>query len=51
MKPWKPGCSRNGDIPWQSLAFPVVTRTLRHYFADRPRSDYPVRMEDIVVAS
>ena len=37
------------DIPWQQLAFPVVTNTLRHYFADRPSACFPVRMEDIVV--
>lgn len=37
------------EIPWERLAFPVVTATLRHYFADRARGDYPVRMEDIVV--
>ena len=37
------------DIPWQQLAFPVVTNTLRHYFADRPSAYFPVRMEDIVV--
>ncbi len=37
------------DIPWQRLAFPVVTSTLRHYFSDRSRGDYPVRMEDIIV--
>ena len=37
------------DIPWDELAFPVVTRTLEHYFADRQRGDYPVRMEDIVI--
>ena len=37
------------DVPWRELAFPVVTSTLRHYFADRVRGDYPVRMEDIVI--
>ena len=37
------------EIPWGQLAFPVVTNTLRHYFADRPCGRFPVRMEDIVV--
>ena len=41
---------KEGDVPWERLAFPVVTRTLRHYFVDRQRNDYPVRMEDIVIA-
>ena len=36
-------------IPWDELAFPVVTNTLRHYFSDRRRDDYPVRAEDIVI--
>lgn len=35
-------------IPWDEIAFPVVTKTLRYYFDDRP-SNYPVRMEDIVL--
>lgn len=37
------------DIPWAELAFPVITNTLRHYFADRQRGEYPVRVEDIVI--
>ena len=37
------------EIPWAELAFPVVTNTLRHYFSDRLRGDYPVRVEDVVV--
>lgn len=38
-----------GEVPWDELAFPVVTQTLRHYFHDRVEGRYPVRMEDIVV--
>lgn len=38
---------REREIPWRQLAFPVVTNTLRHYFADRPSGRFPVRMEDI----
>ena len=37
------------EVPWDELAFPVVTQTLRHYFSDRPTADFPVRMEDIIV--
>lgn len=36
------------QIPWNELAFPVVTRTLQHYFSDRKSGHYPVRSEDIV---
>ena len=38
------------EIPWQDLAFPVVTKTLRHYFADRSSGQFPVYAEDIVLA-
>ena len=34
-------------IPWDDLAFPVVGKTLRHYFSDRLNGDYPIRTEDI----
>lgn len=37
------------DIPWDDLAFPVITNTLRHYFSDRASGDFPVRVEDIVI--
>ena len=37
------------EVPWDDLAFPVVTQTLRHYFRDRQEGSYPVRMEDIVL--
>lgn len=36
------------DIPWDELAFPVVERTLKHYFDDRLTGDYPVRTETII---
>lgn len=39
-----------GQVPWDALAFPVVTQTLRHYFEDRTKGHFPVRMEDIVVS-
>lgn len=35
------------EIPWDELAFPVVTRTLRHYFNDRENNDFPLRSESI----
>ena len=35
------------DIPWDQLAFPVVTQSLQCYFEDRKSGDYPVRMRDI----
>ena len=33
------------QIPWHELAFPVVKKTLQHYFSDRVRGDYPLRSE------
>jgi len=30
------------EIPWDELAFPVVTDTLKHYFADRKNGLFPV---------
>lgn len=35
------------DIPWSELAFPVVERTLKHYFHDRQTDEFPMRMESI----
>ena len=35
------------QIPWDNLAFPTITRTLKLYFSDRKNNAYPVRMEDI----
>lgn len=37
------------SVPWEELAFPVVTKTLRHYFDDRPGERFPVHTEDIIV--
>jgi len=36
------------EIPWRELAFPVIKKTLKHYFADRISGDYPIRNEDLV---
>lgn len=35
------------EIPWKEIAFPVVKSTLEHYFEDRRRNQYPVRMFDV----
>jgi ADP-ribose pyrophosphatase YjhB (NUDIX family) len=31
---------REGDIPWEELAFATIRETLRHYFADRRAGRY-----------
>lgn len=36
-----------GAIPWEEIAFPVVSRALREYFADRQTGVFPVRISDI----
>jgi ADP-ribose pyrophosphatase YjhB (NUDIX family) len=33
------------EIPWDELAFPVVSATLRYFFEDRKSGHYPVRNE------
>lgn len=35
------------EIPWSELAFPTVSRALKHYFSDRQTGHFPVRVEDI----
>ena len=35
------------DIPWDELAFPVITKTLKHYFADRTGDIFPVHYENL----
>lgn len=37
------------EIPWDHLAFPVITETLKHYFDDFPGGEFPVRAKDIVI--
>lgn len=39
------------DIPWESLAFPVVTETLRLYFRDYKKGSFPTYTGDIWKAS
>jgi ADP-ribose pyrophosphatase YjhB (NUDIX family) len=36
------------DIPWDQLAFPVITQTLQHYFADRKADVYPTHYQDLL---
>ena len=38
---------REDEIPWNSLAFPVVERTLKHYFNDKKTGDFTFRTEVI----
>ena len=35
------------DIPWDELAFPVITKTLKHYFTDRLGGSFPVHYENL----
>ncbi|MBU9648564.1 NUDIX hydrolase [Burkholderia multivorans] len=35
------------DIPWDEIAFPTVSQTLRFFFADRVTGDYGVHTGDI----
>lgn len=35
------------EVPWEELAFPTVKETLKHFFEDRRREDYQVRVSDI----
>ena len=36
------------EIPWDELAFPVVNRTLKLFFADRKHGNFPLHSEDII---
>lgn len=35
------------EIPWEKIAFKVVTATLKDYFEDRRRDEYPMKAETI----
>ena len=37
-------------IPWEEIAFRVVTSTLKQYFADYQTGEYPLQVKDIIVA-
>jgi len=36
------------EIPWDDLAFPTISKTLKHYFKDRKSGVFPVHMEDLI---
>jgi len=36
------------EIPWDDLAFPVIQRTLTHYFQDRALGQFPVHLGEIM---
>jgi len=36
------------DIPWETLAFRTIARTLRNYFLDRKLGAYPLRISSLV---
>ena len=37
------------EVPWDQLAFPVITETLKHYFADRLKESFEVRYLDHII--
>ena len=37
------------EIPWEELAFRVVTETLEYYFSDLPGNGFPIRTKDIMI--
>ena len=37
------------EVPWDEIAFTAVAGTLRHWFADRRRNHFPLRVADIHV--
>ena len=38
---------RKQDIPWQSLAFPVIDKTLQQYYKDEPSGLFPLHLADL----
>ncbi len=34
-------------IPWEDLAFPVITRILRQFVQDKPQGRFPVFVDDL----
>lgn len=37
------------EIPWDELAFPVIHKTLIHYFQDRANGEFPVHVGELLV--
>jgi ADP-ribose pyrophosphatase YjhB (NUDIX family) len=42
------GLYREHEIPWDELAFPTIVHTLKFYFEDRKRGEFPLRSGDII---
>lgn len=40
---------KEDEIPWDNLAFPVITQSLQFYFEDRRLGSYPVRSREIKI--
>jgi ADP-ribose pyrophosphatase YjhB (NUDIX family) len=38
------------DIPWEHIAFRTIGLTLKHFFADRERSEFRFHGEDVIAA-
>ena len=38
---------KESEIPWDNLAFPVITQSLQHYFEDRASGVFPTRYSEI----
>jgi hypothetical protein len=38
---------REGEIPWDEIAFPVIGEALRLYFRDRSAGHFPLRAGSI----
>jgi ADP-ribose pyrophosphatase YjhB (NUDIX family) len=38
---------REDEIPWDELAFPVITQSLEFFFDDRRSGDFPVRSREL----
>ncbi|WP_447528101.1 NUDIX hydrolase [Vreelandella sp. TE19] len=37
------------DIPWDTLAFPTIERTLKHFFEDRKSDRFPLHMSTVTL--
>jgi len=35
------------EIPWHTLAFPVIERTLKQYYQDAPSGEFPLHLVDL----
>jgi ADP-ribose pyrophosphatase YjhB (NUDIX family) len=38
---------KESEIPWDNLAFPVISQSLKHYFEDRTSGIFPTRYSEI----